>query len=70
MKKVILGWVAFVCLVVTQSVSVMAHDVYKEPLEERYGLKTVSCKTCHPNSKDRSIHNTFGHRSNLIKTFC
>lgn len=38
----------------------MGHDVFKEPLEERYGLKTVSCKTCHPNNKDRSIHNLFG----------
>ena len=53
-------WVASVCLVAAQSVAVQAHDVYKEPLEERYGLKTVSCKTCHPNSKDRSIQNTFG----------
>ena len=38
----------------------LAHDVFKEPLEKRYKLKTVSCKTCHPNSKDRSIHNAFG----------
>lgn len=37
-----------------------AHDVFKEPLEKRYKLKTVSCKTCHPNNKDRSIHNKFG----------
>ena len=37
-----------------------AHDVYKEPLEIRYGLKTVSCKTCHPDSKDRSVQNKFG----------
>ena len=37
-----------------------AHDVYKEPLEVRYGLKTVSCKTCHPDSKDRSVQNKFG----------
>lgn len=40
--------------------SAAAHDAFKEPLEERYGLKTVSCKTCHPNNKDRSIHNDFG----------
>ena len=39
---------------------VFAHDAFKEPLEKRYGLKTVSCKTCHPNNKDRSIHNDFG----------
>jgi hypothetical protein len=37
-----------------------AHDAFKEPLEKRYGLKTASCKTCHPNNKDRSIHNQFG----------
>lgn len=37
-----------------------AHDCFKEPLEERYKLKTVSCKTCHPNNKDRSIHNKLG----------
>ena len=40
--------------------SAVGHDVFKEPLEERYGLKTVSCKTCHPNNKDRSVHNLFG----------
>ena len=38
----------------------MAHDCFKTPLEERYHLKTVSCKTCHPNNKDRSIHNKLG----------
>ena len=37
-----------------------AHDCFTEPLEERYNLKTVSCKSCHPNNKDRSIHNKFG----------
>ena len=38
----------------------LAHDCFKLPLEERYKLKTVSCKTCHPNNKDRSIHNKLG----------
>lgn len=37
-----------------------AHDAFKEPLQTRYNLKTVSCKTCHPNNKDRTIHNEFG----------
>ncbi len=37
-----------------------AHDAFKEPLKHRYNLKSVSCKTCHPDSKDRSIHNKFG----------
>ena len=34
------------------------HD--EEPLEQRYHLKTVSCKTCHADSKDRTIYNKFG----------
>ena len=38
----------------------LGHDAFKEPYEERYNLKTVSCKTCHPNTKDRSIHNALG----------
>ena len=32
----------------------------RSQLEKRYNLKTVSCKTCHPITKDRSIHNKFG----------
>ena len=42
------------------STSIQAHDCFKKPLQDRYNLKTVSCKTCHPNNKDRSIHNKFG----------
>jgi hypothetical protein len=38
----------------------LAHDCFTKPLEERYQLKTVSCKTCHPDNKDRSIHNKLG----------
>jgi hypothetical protein len=41
-------------------VQLRAHDVFKEPMEEKYQLKTVSCKACHPNNKDRSIHNKLG----------
>ena len=41
-------------------VGLFAHDCFQKPMEERYGLKSVSCKTCHPNSNDRSIHNEFG----------
>ena len=37
-----------------------AHDAFKEPMQKRYNFKTVSCKTCHPDNKDRSIHNKFG----------
>lgn len=41
--------------------SLQAHDAFKEPFIKRYGLKSISCKVCHPNNKDRSIHNKFGH---------
>ena len=38
-----------------------AHDCFQKPMQERYEtVKTISCKTCHPNNKDRSIHNEFG----------
>ena len=36
-----------------------AHGVFKDPLEERYGLKSVSCSACHPTS-DKHVHNKFG----------
>lgn len=41
--------------------SLQAHDAFKDPFIKRYGLKSISCKVCHPNNKDRSIHNKFGH---------
>ncbi len=52
----------FVAAIVGGAVSTtaMAHDAFKEPMQKRYGLKTVSCKVCHPNNKDRSIRNAFG----------
>ena len=60
MKNFIAPMASFIFLFTFNVSFLSAHDVYKEPLEERYGLKTVSCKTCHPNTKDRSIHNVFG----------
>ena len=39
--------------------SVDAHDFLKDPLQERYGLKSVSCSACHPGS-DKAINNAFG----------
>ncbi len=55
-----ISFLVFAVLSISSIGSALGHDVFKEPLEERYGLKTVSCKTCHPNNKDRSIHNLFG----------
>ena len=37
-----------------------AHDCFQKPMEERYSVKSVSCKTCHPINQDRSVHNEFG----------
>ena len=45
---------------VTLSNCTWAYDAYKEPILQRYHLKTVSCKACHANSKDRTIYNKFG----------
>lgn len=48
-------------LVFIATASLQAHDAFKDPFVKRYGLKSISCKVCHPNNKDRSIHNKFGH---------
>ena len=45
------------CLFVASEVS--AHDFLKNPLKERYGLKSVSCQACHPGS-NKAINNAFG----------
>lgn len=47
----------FVCLLCSSTVS--AHDVLKDPLKERYGLRSVSCSACHPGS-NKAINNAFG----------
>lgn len=36
-----------------------AHDCFKEPFQNYYKFKSVSCKTCHPDSK-KETHNRFG----------
>ena len=45
------------CLLTLSSVE--AHDFLKDPLKERYGLKSVSCSACHPGS-NKAINNAFG----------
>jgi len=47
----------FVCLLFAGDVS--AHDFLKNPIKERYGLKSVSCTVCHPGS-NKAINNAFG----------
>ena len=36
-----------------------AHDFLKDPLKDRYKLKSVSCAACHPGS-NKAINNAFG----------
>lgn len=47
----------FACLLFAGDVS--AHDFLKNPIKERYGLKSVSCTVCHPGS-NKAINNAFG----------
>lgn len=47
----------FVCLLFGSSAD--AHDFLKDPLKERYALKSVSCSACHPGS-NKAINNAFG----------
>ncbi len=47
----------FVCLLLNNTVA--AHDFLKDPLKERYELKSVACTACHPGS-NKAINNAFG----------
>ena len=47
----------FVCLLFVSSAD--AHDFLKNPLKERYGLKSVACSACHPGG-NKAINNAFG----------
>lgn len=60
MKNLAASLVLVFILMVAVQATVVAHDAFKDPMAERYGLKSVSCKACHPNNKDKSIHNKFG----------
>ncbi len=59
LKRILTTAVAacFVCLLINHSVE--AHDFLKKPVQERYGLKSVSCKVCHPGG-NKAINNAFG----------
>ena len=52
----------FTCVWITLSATSAsnAHDEFKEVLEKRYRLKSVSCKACHTDNKDKQIRNAFG----------
>ena len=40
--------------------SLTAHEEFKEVLEKQYRLRSVSCKACHTDNKDKKIRNAFG----------
>ncbi len=58
MKKPMLKVVLFSGIVCLSTVS-FGHEIYQDVLEERYTLKSFSCKTCHPDSDDRRIRSSF-----------
>ena len=39
-----------------------AHDVFQDVMKKQYTLKSFSCKTCHPDSDDRTIRTAFAER--------
>lgn len=51
---------AFLLVALLTTSSLNAHDEFKEALEQRYRLKSVSCKACHTDNKDKKIRNAFG----------
>lgn len=56
----LLGVVTVVGITLSMSSEAIAHDEFKEVLERRYRLKSVSCKACHTDNKDKKIRNAFG----------
>ncbi len=51
---------AFLIVSLLAASSLNAHDEFKEALQQRYRLKSVSCKACHTDNKDKEIRNAFG----------
>ena len=52
--------VSFLGIMAMPPSSVSAHDEFKEAMEHRYRLRSVSCKACHTDNKDKKIRNAFG----------
>lgn len=58
--SILLLGVAVVAINLSTPQALNAHDEFKEVLERRYRLKSVSCKACHTDNKDKKIRNAFG----------
>ena len=58
--SVLLGIVISIGINLSMASTLNAHDEFKEVLERRYRLKSVSCKACHTDKKDKKIRNAFG----------
>ena len=58
--SVLLGIATCVGINLSMASALHAHDEFKEVLERRYRLKSVSCKACHTDNKDKKIRNAFG----------
>jgi hypothetical protein len=56
----LLGIVTAVGMTLSLGSEAIAHDEFKDVLERRYRLKSVSCKACHTDNKDKKIRNAFG----------
>ena len=42
--------------------STHAHEIFQDVLKEKYMLRSFSCKSCHPDSKDRKKRTPFADR--------
>ena len=60
MRKLRLG--AWICLVaiLLNSTGVFAQTLFKKELQAHYGVKSVSCNTCHVSGKPKKMRNDFG----------
>ncbi|MEL7498429.1 MAG: hypothetical protein AAFN77_12525 [Planctomycetota bacterium] len=54
--------VLFVCGMLMVDKRASGHEIFQDVLKEVYTLKSFSCKTCHPESKDRNIRSAFAER--------
>jgi len=58
--SILLGFLGSIAFNLSIASSLNAHDEFKETLKRRYRLKSVSCKACHTDNKDKKIRNAFG----------
>ena len=59
LKRLLTATAAACFVLLLSGNSADAHDFLKDPVKERYGLASVTCKACHPGS-NKAINNVFG----------